>query len=341
MIYTILVDKVASPVQSRNSQTYQNRSLILCVLVGVLTLFQNCSKKGVTEDNQSFNIFKSKKAQTTYLKLYDKTLHSWPVPLDEVFVNTTLGKAHVVVAGPKDAPPIILLHGLNASSTMWYPNIETLSSYYRTYAIDFILEPGKSVPKKGSLSRDEIVQWYSDIFDHFNLKKISIVGASRGGWLTMALAIKYPDKINKIVLLSPAQALTAIKMKGKVFTNITFAFFPRRDRLPKVLNTLSFDAKKLNKSYVDQFYVASRYAKINKSIFQMMPFSEDELKTIKIPVMVLIGDHDIINNKKGLERAHNMPLAETEVIEHAGHFLSFDRPDIINKKILNFLGASN
>ena len=57
----------------------------------------------------------------------------------------------------------------------------------------------------------------------------------------------------------------------------------------------------------------------------MRPFSDKELNSIKVPTLLLIGDHDIINDKKSLKRARKeMVNVETATINHAGHFLSFD-----------------
>jgi pimeloyl-ACP methyl ester carboxylesterase len=213
--------------------------------------------------------------------------------------------------------------------------------HYHVFAIDFILEPGKSAPIKGEVSRDEILEWYEEIFAHFQLKKYSIVGASRGGWFALALALKPDTKIDKLILLSPAQAFTQIRVKKKIFENISFAIFPRKTKLKKVLSTLSTHENQLDKSYVNQFFIASRYAKINKSLFQMKPFSDEELSSLKIPVMVLIGDHDIINNEKGIEKAQRIPHVKTAVISDAGHFLSFDQPSVVDQKILRFLREGN
>ena len=63
---------------------------------------------------------------------------------------------------------------------------------------------------------------------------------------------------------------------------------------------------------------------------------------MKIPVLVLIGDRDIVNDAKAIERAHEyIPEVETAVISDAGHFLSIDQSAVVNQKILNFLNKPN
>ena len=62
---------------------------------------------------------------------YNKALKLWKTPFHEVNIKTSFGNAHVIVSGAKDAEPLVLLHGMNASSTMWYPNVKALSKNYR------------------------------------------------------------------------------------------------------------------------------------------------------------------------------------------------------------------
>jgi pimeloyl-ACP methyl ester carboxylesterase len=286
--------------------------------------------------------FKSKRGKRAYLRAYNNTLSTlWGVPFEEVDISTAYGTAHVIMSGPKTAPSLVLLHGLNASSTMWYPNAKVYSENYRVYCIDFILEPGKSTSNGKINNTDDLVNWYDEVFDQLKLEKFSIVGASRGGWIAVQLAIHSRKKITKIALLSPAQAFTWIKPKTKVLQNIFFEFFPKRTRLRNVLQTLTFNVDKLKQAYIDQYFIAVTKSKKNKSIFQIRPFSDDELKSLHIPVLLLIGDQDIINNEAAQERAKSLIHGiKTDVIQNAGHFLSFDEPEIVNKKVLKFLGEN-
>ena len=106
------------------------------------------------------------------------------------------------------------------------------------------------------------------------------------------------------------------------------------------MQTLTFNVDQISQLYFNQYFiaVAKTKTKPNKSLLSMIPFSEDELKSIKIPVLVLIGDHDIINNNDGIERAKkHIQTVETDVIKKSSHFLSFDRPEEVNKRVLQFL----
>lgn len=290
------------------------------------------------KQDENAAVTKVKYVELNYVEAYDKALTLWEIPFEEKDINTKFGNAHVIISGPENAEPLVLLHGMNASSTMWYPNIKAFSEQYRVYAIDFFLEPGKSLNQSNIFETSQIMDWYDEIFNQLNLKKFSMVGASRGGWLALNIALRSQSRVNKVVLLSPAQTFIWIRPGVKIINNIEYSLLPKRKRLRNVLETMTFNVDKLSQVYINQYFIATQISTTNKSFFKMRPFSNGQLKSLKMPILLLIGDHDIINKDKSIERAKKLiPDVETEKIINAGHFLSFDQPEIINKRTLDFL----
>ena len=304
--------------------------------IALFLMLASCasSKKAKFDDY----VFKTKSEKQAYLTSYDKALKLWDIPYTEENIKTSLGTAHVIMAGPKNAKALVLLHGMDASSTMWYPNIKALAKNHRIYAIDFLMEPNKSTLTTKPLSRDEMVVWYNEIFSHYKLKKFDIVGASRGGWIATLLAIQKQNNIDKIVLLSPAQTFKFIDKVGKTSNALMLKLFPSEKKFTKTLTTFSTHPEKISPIYKRQFYLANKYAKSNSSMLKMMPFSDDELKSISNPVLVLIGDHDVINSDESLERAQKyMPNVKTKKISDAGHFLTIDQSKTVDEAVVDFL----
>lgn len=303
--------------------------LLLFLIVGCAS-----SKKVKFEDY----VFHTKKEKTAYISSYNKSLKLWDVPYTEEDVKTSFGTAHVVMAGPKNEKPLVLLHGMDASSTMWYPNIKALAKNHRIYSIDFIMEPGKSTLTAKPLSSEEIITLYNEIFNHYRLKNFDIVAASRGGWIATLLATQKSNSIDKIVLLSPAQTFKFIDKVGKTSSALMLKLFPSEKKFGKTLNTFSTHPEKISPVYKRQFYLANKYAKSNSSMLKMTPFSDDELKMIDNPVLVIIGDHDVINGDDSVERAQKyLSHTKTKTIKDAGHFLSIDQSKIVNDAMIDFL----
>lgn len=312
-----------------------NASKLLLQLFFIF-LLTSCasSKKEKFEDY----VFKTKSDKQNYISAYNKALKLWDITYTEENVKTSFGTAHVVIAGPKNGKDLVLLHGMDASSTMWYPNIKALAKNHRIYAIDFLMEPNKSTLTAKPLSKEEIVICYNEIFNHYKLKKFDIIGASRGGWIATLLAVQEKNSIDKIILLSPAQTFKFIDKMGKTTTALMLKLFPSEKKFGKTLETFSTHPEKISPIYKRQFYLANKYAKSNSSMLKMTPFSDDELKSIQNPVLVLIGDQDVINSEESLERAKKYLIkSNTVMIKDAGHFLSIDQSKFVNDAMINFL----
>lgn len=276
--------------------------------------------------------------QKEYYKAYDKVLKEWRVDYKELYIPTSHGIAHVIVSGPKKGTPVVLLHGLNASSTMWYPNVKALTQKHRIYAIDIIVEPGKSYMTKKLDSIDEITDWYQEVLWALKLESFHIIGASRGGWFAMNLALKNSKEIRSMVLLSPAQTFMWIPPSVDILKNIGGVFTSKEKQAENSLKTMSNNVENMDKNYRQQFYMSIEKDTLNKFMMQMTPFSKKDLQSIKTPVLVLIGDNDIINTKTSIQQAEkHLSHGKGEIIPNAGHFLSVDQASIVNKKIVEFL----
>lgn len=300
----------------------------------IILLLVSCSGFKIVPDY----VFNSINKKDLYLKSYDDTLKLWDIPFEETDVTTTYGSAHIIISGPKTGQPLVLFHGTDASSTMWYPNVKEFSKQYRVYAIDFPLEAGKSVSNSIKLTNKQAALFYNEIFKHFQMANINLLGVSRGGWMATYLAIQPNNSIKKIILLSPAQTFGGVENLGKVLTGINLKMFPSPKSTDRFFNAFSYYPDKVNSTFKNQLYLAYKYGNSKPRLLNMLPFSKKELKSLNMPVLVLIGDHDIMNKEKIFVKVHKfIPNAETAVIKNAGHFLSIDQSEIINEKVVEFL----
>ena len=273
----------------------------------------------------------------TYYKAYDKTLKLWNVPYEELYIPTTNGIAHVIVTGSSNSEPVVLLHGMNASSTMWYPNIESLSKNHRVFAIDFILEPGKSYLYNDIESVEKVIDWYKEVLFVLELDSFHVIGASRGGWLAVNLALNNQKKIKSLLLLSPAQTFTWIKPSMDLLKNIATLLSSKEKQIAQSLESMSTNVANISDVYLNQYKIGLEKDSENKFMTSMKPFSNKVLKTLQMPVLVLIGDDDIINEKTTVDIANMLPKGKGEIIQNAGHFLSIDQAETVNKKMVAFL----
>ena len=310
------------------------------ILLIFSVLIIGCSKKYDKYKETPDYITKASASNKAYFDAYDKTLKLWNVTYEELYIPTTNGIAHVIVSGPENKEPVVLLHGMNASSTMWYPNIEALSKNHHVFAIDFILEPGKSYLYNDIESVEKVIDWYKEVLFALDLDRFHLIGASRGGWLAVKLALDNQKRIKSLILLSPAQTFTWIRPSIGLLENVVGALPSKEKKDSQTLETISSNTANISDIYIEQYNLASGKDTVNKFVASMKPFSIKELESLQMPVLVLIGDDDIINGKRTVEIANKLPKGKGEVIQNAGHALSIDQADIVNEKMVKFLKSA-
>jgi len=318
------------------------RFKILLVLFAVMV---SCKNSG-THDADAYAAFKKEPAyitnptpaQKTYFEAYDKVLQKWGVAYEELYIPTSKGTAHVIISGPKNGEPVVLLHGMAASSTMWYPNAKALSKEFRLFAIDLIIEPGKSYKTADFEDLDEVTAWYQEVLWALDLDAYHLIGTSRGGWLATNLALRSKRNIRSMILLSPAQTIIWTPPSSDLLKNIANVFFSKEKRITRTMSTMSAEPENIDDDFLNQYRIAKEHDTLNKFMIQMKPFANSDFEKLKMPVLVLVGDNDLMNNKKSLALIEkHMPYGKGEIIENSGHFLSVDQPEIVNQKILDFL----
>ncbi len=288
--------------------------------------------------------FKTPKGEVEFMAAYEAMLKYWPVPYELIDIPGYYGCTHLVVSGPKDAPALVLLHGGRASLTMWSANVGDLSREYRVYALDIMGQPGKSIPYKTFRTRDDLIPWFDGVLDAIKIAKTSLVGQSYGGWFTLYYALHQPERVNKIVLISPAACFLPLNfqhfMRGALMFFIPSRFAMRSFKLwetyPENItspqNLAYFNAK------TEQLYLGFKHFRCQG---EAMPdiFSDDELKSLQTPTLLLIGQQEVIYDPAvSIERARRLiPQIEDGLIPGASHDLSSFKAGVVDIRILKFL----
>lgn len=290
------------------------------------------------------NLFKTSKGQAEYFMAYDAALGLWPVPHESQTVTTPYGQTHVISCGPEDAFPLVLLHGGYASSTMWFANIADLSTKFRVYAIDTIGEPGKSIPSWPNASRYDCATWLEQVFTQLGIQKAHVVGLSRGGWLALNLALQAPQRVDRVVLLSPAASFISLTPFFQTLSRVVIRIAVR-SVLKAVLYSWVAPGFSIHSVFERQFILGLlrwNWAVNARGYSGVMPsvFPPEELGKLRTPILMLTGDHDRLNPPMAIQRARQMiPHLEAEIIPQAGHMLSMEQPESVDAHILKFLAA--
>lgn len=147
-----------------------------------------------------------------FYRAYDRVLEKWPVDVTSVDLSSEYGTTHVNMCGPADAPPVVLLPGSGATSTVWFENVAALASRYRVFAVDLIGDAGRSVAgDKHPRTVDDLLSWLDAVTQAAGLTAFSLVGHSYGAMIALAYALREPDRVQNLVLLDPNSCFAGMR----------------------------------------------------------------------------------------------------------------------------------
>lgn len=284
-------------------------------------------------------VFKSEQAEAEFKTAYDVTLSLFPVEFETSFVATEFGETHVITCGDKDAPPLVLLHGMNVSSTMWYPNIAALCSNHRVHAVDIISDSNKSIPSKRISKKDEYMKWLDEVLDKLEISEASFTGHSFGGWMSMNYALHAPQRVKKLALSAPGWF---VRMSLVFVSRASFsAIFCSRSRISNFTAWTAVDFSKIEEKFVEQFYFSFKNTRFDK--LRIMPSvpKDEELTNLSVPTMLLVGEQEVIyNGQKAVDRAKRLiPNIKAELIPQSSHCLTMEKADEVNGLLVDFLSV--
>ena len=160
-----------------------------------------------------------------------------------------------------------------------------------------------------------------------------IVGSSYGGWVAMNAALFAPERVERLVLLSPANGLAPFEFSYAVHM-LPSMLLPIRPLLARSVRPLF--AQDPNPVYFEQLIVG---ADCPRDMVFPSEFTPEELRRIRQPTLLLVGTEEAITNPTmQIERVRTyLPRGEAELIPGAGHMLSLDRAELITQRIMAFV----
>jgi pimeloyl-ACP methyl ester carboxylesterase len=281
--------------------------------------------------------FKSPEGEAKSFAAYQATLDCWPVAYEELEAATRFGATHVIVSGRADAMPIVLLHGQDSSATSWIYNVADLSRDFCCYAVDTIGDLGKSKPTSLPASRKDYADWLSDVLDALQAETADMMGLSYGGFLAVNLALAQPKRVRRMGLLAPG--ITNFGSMTLQWANygLPMMVHPSRTTIRRFINGASTKGYVQDDPVYEQMIVGM--TQLRHASFLRPVFEDQEFSHISAPTLLLIGDHEIMYEpRKAVQRARQLiPNLQAELVAGAGHMLNSDQPEIVNKRILQFL----
>lgn len=162
------------------------------------------------------------------------------------------------------------------------------------------------------------------LLDHLNIKKADIVGWSDGGIIGIDLAIRHPTRVNRIFSFAPNTKTSGVKPDTE--KNPVFASY---------IDRAGNEYRKLSKT-PDQY---DAFVEQIGHMWATQPnWSDDDLRKITAPVLIVDGDRDEAIVREHLEYiANTIPNAGLLILPNTSHFAFIQAPNEFNEAILSFI----
>ncbi|TXC92920.1 alpha/beta hydrolase [Metabacillus litoralis] len=283
-------------------------------------------------------IYKSHIGKKEILQHYDQYIKSFNFEVERVYVDTSYGKTHVLVAGPKEGKPIFIFQGGNCINPMTLSWFTSLTENYRVYAPDTIGHPGFSDENRISAKDHSFARWIEELMNYFSIKSCAFVGPSYGAGIILRLATYMPEKIDCSILVSPAGLRLGSKMKmmKEILTPlILFTITSSNKYLDKISGVMSdHSMKEMDKKIIGDVF---KYVKLEQDMPKLT--EKHELVNYKSPTLVIAGKNDVFfpENKVNKVAKEIIPNLQECITYEMGHFPSEGHVEEINIKINEFL----
>jgi 2-hydroxy-6-oxonona-2,4-dienedioate hydrolase len=261
-------------------------------------------------------------------------------------------RTRFVEAGSPDAPPLVMLHGTGGHWETFSANLPVLSEHFRCLAFDMLGCGFTDKPDRPYEIKD-YVEHALAVLDVMGVERASFIGVSLGSWVACRLALTAPDRVERMILNSPAgllqlpkSAAAAVDARRKVSTQAT----PSWTDIHAILEHLFYDPSSVVDDIVavrQRIYsLPSAPSERTLTLFdpvvrQRNLLTDDEWAAIAAPALIIAhvdAPDDYL--RTGLAIAELMPNATVAEVHHVSHWPQFEQPDVFNTLALDFLSGS-
>lgn len=254
---------------------------------------------------------------------------------DDRFVTVDGARVRVREEGPKNAPPIVLIHGFTYSLESWDKVAEFLSLDNRVIRYDLLGHGLTGPDKQKRYSVPARAKFLGELLDKLGVEKTAIAGNSLGGTIAWHFAAEHPDRVSKLILVdAPAFPFNAVKDKPVEAPAAMKAYLKLApfSGLEKMAAITWSDSSKMQPRRLKQIQdMMKRQGNGQAFIDHISQFTMPDptalLHKIKAPVLIIWGaDDKVIPVANGMLTKDALPGSAMMVITGAGHTPQEEKP---------------
>lgn len=280
-----------------------------------------------------------------------------PYPIHNIRLDNGCNLAYIDEGDKNSSTTIVFIHGLASYALCWRKNIDVVSQSFRCIAVDL---PGNGFSDRGSYSYS--ISFFAECLLEFikklSLTRLCLAGHSMGGQIAMHMLTANPAIADKLILCAPAGFETFTNIEKTMYQSAIgfFDFFSTEENsLKKSIYSSFYNQSSQGENMINELidimhaYPIKLYRNMIDACINGM-LSEpvyDKIHLIKQPTLVLFGERDAlipnrlihpVNTRTIAEQGvRRFPNAVLKMIAQCGHFLQLEKPEVVNRYMINFL----
>jgi 2-hydroxy-6-oxonona-2,4-dienedioate hydrolase len=266
-------------------------------------------------------------------------------------------RTRTVQAG--DGFPIVLLHGMGGHLENFVHNIPVYAKHFRTVAMDFLWHGRSQTDGFDEEVLPPLVDQVRDVIDTLDLGRVHLEGQSLGGWVAALFALRYPERLEKLILTTPTGyvpdegAIPGYKRSDPAsMVNQALAVFDDLSdaNIRKRLEAVVFDRALIIDETVALRAAIYRASAVNRVLREVMrnylvggaarhSITDAIASRISRPTLVYWGEKNRPGSEVGQRLASMIPGARYHCASNTGHWAQFENFEDHNRIVLDFLSA--
>jgi pimeloyl-ACP methyl ester carboxylesterase len=247
--------------------------------------------------------------------------------------------------------PVLFVHEFAGDHRSWEPQVRSFSRRYRAITYDARGYPPSDVPEDvSSYSQDLAVSDAVAVLDHLGIDRAHVVGLSMGGFTTLHLGLRHPERTLSVVsagvgygahpdakesFRAEAEAIAAaFESEGEVFT-ARYALGPARVQFQNKdpQGWEEFARQLAGHSALGSANTMRGVQRGRPSLYDL----RDDLAAMTVPSLLLVGDEDEGCLDASLMLKRTIPSAGLAILPRTGHASNLEEPELFNRLVLDFL----
>ncbi len=271
-----------------------------------------------------------------------------PIPEGQYITTADGLRIHYLEQGPAEGEVVLFLHG-SGNGASGYSNFKgnypvLADAGYRCIVPDMVGFGYSDKPDDVEYHLSYFVEVLKQTLDALDIDKVTLIGNSLGGAVSLGFALAHPDKTERLILMAPGglnELPDYLEMPGMA---AMFALFQSSEPVTEArMKEFFIKAFVVDASCVDDELVHERFEMMklqNPQVMKTMvvPNMTGRLGEIKCPALSLWGLNENMMPDSGIMRlAKGLPNGRMVLVPNCGHWVMIEHKDLFNRTVLDFL----